>query len=205
MPYPEYLIAPMRSELTDLGARECRTVADVDETLKSPGVVMMVVNSVCGCAAGKARPGIAHGAAAREPARRRRDGVRRRRHRRDRSRARATSPASRPRRPRSGCCATASCSTWSSAATSRSGPAQAIADLLTMAFDKFCTPQTADRDSALSIGVARVACRAAPRPCVTSATARARLRRSKACELRGSGPPWVEALRARPDDAPGAV
>src|SRR4029079_2297806 len=59
MPYPEYLIAPMRSELTDLGARECRTVADVDETLKSPGVVMMVVNSVCGCAAGKARPGIA--------------------------------------------------------------------------------------------------------------------------------------------------
>ena len=32
MPYPEYLIAPMRTELTDLGARECRTVADVDET-----------------------------------------------------------------------------------------------------------------------------------------------------------------------------
>ena len=59
MPYPEYLIAPMRNELTDVGARECRTVADVDETLKSPGVVMMVVNSVCGCAAGKARPGIA--------------------------------------------------------------------------------------------------------------------------------------------------
>ncbi len=59
MPYPEYLIAPMRQELVDLGARECRTVADVDEALKAPGVVMMVVNSVCGCAAGKARPGIA--------------------------------------------------------------------------------------------------------------------------------------------------
>ena len=59
MPYPEYLIAPMRSELTELGARECRTVADVDEVVKSPGVVMMVVNSVCGCAAGRARPGIA--------------------------------------------------------------------------------------------------------------------------------------------------
>ena len=59
MPYPEYLIAPMRQELTALGARECRTAADVDDALKTPGVVMVVVNSVCGCAAGKARPGIA--------------------------------------------------------------------------------------------------------------------------------------------------
>jgi putative YphP/YqiW family bacilliredoxin len=59
MPYPEYLIAPMRRELTDLGARECRTPAEVDAVVTSPGVVMMVVNSVCGCAAGKARPGIA--------------------------------------------------------------------------------------------------------------------------------------------------
>lgn len=58
MPYPEYLIAPMRQELVELGARECRTPEDVDATLKSPGVVMMVVNSVCGCAAAKARPGI---------------------------------------------------------------------------------------------------------------------------------------------------
>ena len=59
MPYPEYLIAPMRQELTALGAKECRTPAEVDSVLQSPGVVMMVVNSVCGCAAGKARPGIA--------------------------------------------------------------------------------------------------------------------------------------------------
>jgi len=59
VPYPEYLIAPMREELTAIGARECRTPADVDEVVKSPGVVMMVVNSVCGCAAGKARPGVA--------------------------------------------------------------------------------------------------------------------------------------------------
>jgi putative YphP/YqiW family bacilliredoxin len=59
VPYPEYLVAPMRQELVELGARECRTAADVDEVLTSPGVVMMVVNSVCGCAAGKARPGIA--------------------------------------------------------------------------------------------------------------------------------------------------
>jgi putative YphP/YqiW family bacilliredoxin len=40
-------------------ARECRSAADVDEAIQAPGVVMMVVNSVCGCAAGKARPGIA--------------------------------------------------------------------------------------------------------------------------------------------------
>jgi len=59
MPYPEYLVAPMRQELVQVGARECRTVADVDDVLKKPGVTMMVVNSVCGCAAGKARPGIA--------------------------------------------------------------------------------------------------------------------------------------------------
>ena len=59
MPYPEYLVAPMRRELTELGVQECRTAAAVDDVMKTPGVVMMVVNSVCGCAAGKARPGIA--------------------------------------------------------------------------------------------------------------------------------------------------
>ena len=60
MPYPEYLTAPMRGEMTDMGARELRTAAAVDDVVKnSTGVVMMVVNSVCGCAAGKARPGIA--------------------------------------------------------------------------------------------------------------------------------------------------
>ena len=60
MPYPEYLIAPMRGEMTDMGAQELRTPQAVDETVKnSKGVLMMVVNSVCGCAAGKARPGIA--------------------------------------------------------------------------------------------------------------------------------------------------
>jgi putative YphP/YqiW family bacilliredoxin len=50
----------MRGEMTDMGARELRTAAAVDDVVKnSTGVVMMVVNSVCGCAAGKARPGIA--------------------------------------------------------------------------------------------------------------------------------------------------
>lgn len=60
MPYPEYLIAPMREELTQLGVKEFRTAAAVDEAVKgTPGTLMVVVNSVCGCAAGKARPGIA--------------------------------------------------------------------------------------------------------------------------------------------------
>ena len=49
----------MRAELSRLGARELRTVADVDQAVTAPGVTMIVVNSVCGCAAGKARPGIA--------------------------------------------------------------------------------------------------------------------------------------------------
>ena len=49
----------MRQGLVAVGARECRTPADVDDVLNKPGVTMMVVNSVCGCAAGKARPGIA--------------------------------------------------------------------------------------------------------------------------------------------------
>src|ERR1043166_6201578 len=57
MPYPEMFIAPMRAELTRLGVRELRTPADVDAAVAAPGVTMIVVNSVCGCAAGKARPG----------------------------------------------------------------------------------------------------------------------------------------------------
>ena len=58
--YPEFFIAPMRDELTRLGAVEWRTAAEVDKGLsQTPGTVMVVVNSVCGCAAGKARPGVA--------------------------------------------------------------------------------------------------------------------------------------------------
>jgi len=59
MPYPEPFIAPMRAELTRLGVRELRTPEQVDDAVGSTGTVMIVVNSVCGCAAGKARPGIA--------------------------------------------------------------------------------------------------------------------------------------------------
>lgn len=49
----------MRAELTRLGVKELRTAADVDDAAKTAGTVMIVVNSVCGCAAGKARPGVA--------------------------------------------------------------------------------------------------------------------------------------------------
>src|SRR2546422_8872232 len=60
MSYPEFMIRPMREELTRLGVEELRTREAVDEAItNSQGTVMVVVNSICGCAAGKARPGIA--------------------------------------------------------------------------------------------------------------------------------------------------
>ena len=60
MPYSELMIRPMREELTRIGVEELRTPEDVQKTLEdSKGTVMVVVNSICGCAAGKARPGIA--------------------------------------------------------------------------------------------------------------------------------------------------
>ena len=58
--YPEPMIAPMRHELTRLGVEELRTAADVDAKLTgTPGTTLVVVNSVCGCAARNARPAIA--------------------------------------------------------------------------------------------------------------------------------------------------
>jgi putative YphP/YqiW family bacilliredoxin len=60
MPYPEPLIAPMRAELTRVGADEFRTPAEVDTAVRDTrGTLLIVVNSICGCAAGKARPGLA--------------------------------------------------------------------------------------------------------------------------------------------------
>jgi putative YphP/YqiW family bacilliredoxin len=60
MPYSELLIKPMREDLTRLGVKETRRPEEVDEAVRStPGTLMIVVNSVCGCAAGKARPGVA--------------------------------------------------------------------------------------------------------------------------------------------------
>ena len=60
MQYDPRAIQPFRDELTRIGFREMRTVQDVDETItKGKGTNLIVINSVCGCAAGKARPGIA--------------------------------------------------------------------------------------------------------------------------------------------------
>jgi putative YphP/YqiW family bacilliredoxin len=60
MPYPDFFVAPMRQDLTALGFAELRTPADVDAAVAgTAGTLMIVVNSVCGCAAGRARPGVA--------------------------------------------------------------------------------------------------------------------------------------------------
>lgn len=59
MAYPEFFVAPMREELTRLGIEELRTPAQVDEALGRKGTTLLVVNSICGCAAGRARPAIA--------------------------------------------------------------------------------------------------------------------------------------------------
>lgn len=59
MPYPEPLVAPMRQELTRLGVDELRTSADVEAAFAQPGSMLLVVNSVCGCAAANARPAVA--------------------------------------------------------------------------------------------------------------------------------------------------
>jgi putative YphP/YqiW family bacilliredoxin len=60
MAYPESFIGPMREELSRLGVRELKTAAEVDALLTEKSkTIMVVVNSMCGCAAGKARPGIA--------------------------------------------------------------------------------------------------------------------------------------------------
>ncbi|MET0647113.1 MAG: BrxA/BrxB family bacilliredoxin [Pyrinomonadaceae bacterium] len=60
MPYSEILIKPMREDLTRIGVEETRSPEQVEEAINNTkGTLLVVVNSVCGCAAGKARPGIA--------------------------------------------------------------------------------------------------------------------------------------------------
>ena len=54
--YPEYLVAPMRQELVNAGFQDLRTSEEVDQAIKSDGTVLVMVNSVCGCAAANARP-----------------------------------------------------------------------------------------------------------------------------------------------------
>jgi len=57
--YPEIMVVPMREELTRLGVEELRTAADVDRALQGyPGSTMVIVNSICGCAAGRMRPAV---------------------------------------------------------------------------------------------------------------------------------------------------
>ena len=57
--YPEHLVAPMRTDLTSAGFHELKTASEVDAELKDQkGTQLLVINSVCGCAAGAARPGI---------------------------------------------------------------------------------------------------------------------------------------------------
>jgi putative YphP/YqiW family bacilliredoxin len=59
MPYPEMLVSPMRAELTNVGFTELKSAEEVDSNLPTAqGTTLLVVNSVCGCAAGSARPGV---------------------------------------------------------------------------------------------------------------------------------------------------
>lgn len=58
MVYPEPLIVPMREDLTKFGVVETRSAGDVDRVIAENGTVLMITNSVCGCAAGKARPAV---------------------------------------------------------------------------------------------------------------------------------------------------
>jgi putative YphP/YqiW family bacilliredoxin len=57
--YPELMIIPMREELTRIGVQELKTAADVDRELGAQqGTAMVIVNSICGCAAGRMRPAV---------------------------------------------------------------------------------------------------------------------------------------------------
>jgi len=56
--YPEIMVIPMREELTRLGVEELRTPEAVDQALTAPGTAMVIVNSICGCAAGRMRPAV---------------------------------------------------------------------------------------------------------------------------------------------------
>jgi putative YphP/YqiW family bacilliredoxin len=56
--YPELMVLPMREELTRLGVEELRNAAEVEQALAKPGTTMVVVNSICGCAAGRMRPAV---------------------------------------------------------------------------------------------------------------------------------------------------
>ena len=108
--YPEIMVVPMREELTRLGIEELRTPEEVDEAVKQTGTAMVVVNSICGCAAGRMRPAVR--LALQNAARPRRlilySPVRTKK---PPTAPADTSPDTRRRRPRSAFCGTASLST----------------------------------------------------------------------------------------------
>ena len=56
--YPEEIVKPMREELTQVGFQELATAEEVDQALETAGTALVVVNSICGCAAANARPGV---------------------------------------------------------------------------------------------------------------------------------------------------
>ena len=56
--YPEQIVAPMKAELTSHGFKELLSPADVDSAVKQKGTMLLMINSVCGCSAGTARPGV---------------------------------------------------------------------------------------------------------------------------------------------------
>ena len=56
--YPEYMVAPMREELTSVGFQQLMSAEEVDNAINTDGTVLVMVNSVCGCAAANARPGV---------------------------------------------------------------------------------------------------------------------------------------------------
>ena len=56
--YPIEIVAPMKSELTEKGFKELLTTEEVDKVMQQPGTTLLFINSVCGCSAGTARPGV---------------------------------------------------------------------------------------------------------------------------------------------------
>ncbi len=56
--YPEDIVAPMREDLTQVGIQETKTAQEVEEAVKAEGTTLVVINSVCGCAAANARPAV---------------------------------------------------------------------------------------------------------------------------------------------------
>ncbi len=56
--YPAEIVTPMKSEMTEKGFKELLTTQEVDQVMKEPGTTLLFINSVCGCSAGTARPGV---------------------------------------------------------------------------------------------------------------------------------------------------